>query len=448
MSTRWRQVEGARKEGREKGKKEEERNQLFNRIQVAEVDCTYNEVSHSMQRRCEGWDYKGRGIYMLTLVVRDRQPLLCTIEEDGNGVRTELTEVGRAVIEETERICEIYPQIRVLCKQIMPDHLHLLLFVEEALPVHLTSVVSGFKLGCNRGYWNSLAKLANTEHRREGADTERINEEKIPLAKLTDTEHRGEEADTERICGEENDKKQTAVSCAADFCEAEKKDTQARRTGLWAEGYHDRILFHKGQLDALVHYIKDNPRRFALKRANPELFKIRQHLQIAGMSFTAMGNIFLADYPQKAVVQCSRKLHQAEIDAKKADCLEEAVKGMVFVSAAISEGEKQICRAIREAGNPLVVLLEKGFPKPEDPNYKYFKPKGVYFEACAAGKLLLLEPEKDLYEQAEIEAEVVVKAGNIPHEALRYRFLALNAIAERICGEETPASEVPGTGHR
>ena len=385
---------------------EEGNNEIsIKRNEVAEEDRIYKEVSHSMQRRCEGWDYKGRGIYMLTLVVRDRQPLLCTIEEDGNGVHTELTEVGRAVIEETGRICEIYPQIRVLCKQIMPDHLHLLLFVEEALPVHLTSVVSGFKLGCNRGYWNSLAELANTEH-----------------------------------CGEEKGETQTAVSCAADFCEAEKKDTQARRTGLWAEGYHDRILFHKGQLDALVHYIKDNPRRFALKRANPELFKIRQHLQIAGMSFTAMGNIFLADYPQKAVVQCSRKLHQAEIDAKKADCLEEAVKGMVFVSAAISEGEKQICRAIREAGNPLVVLLEKGFPKPEDPNYKYFKPKGVYFEACAAGKLLLLEPEKELFEQAEIEAEVVAKAGNIPHEALRYRFLALNAIAERICGgEEKPA---------
>ena len=385
---------------------------------------------------------------MLTLVVRDRQPLLCTIEEDEKGLCAVSTEIGRAVLEETEHITKIYPQIRILCRQIMPDHLHLLLFVEEALPVHLTSVVSGFKLGCNRGYWNSLAKLANTEHRREEADTERINEEKIPLAKLANTEHRGEGADTERRCGEENDKKQTAVSCAADLCEAEKKDTQARRTGLWADGYHDRILFHKGQLDALIHYIKDNPRRLALKRANPGLFKIRQHLQIAGMSFTAMGNIFFADYPQKAVIQCSRKLHQAEIDAKKAECLGEAAKGMVFVSAAISEGEKQICRAVREAGHPIMVLLEKGFPKPEDPNYKYFKPQGVYFEACAAGKLLLLEPEKELYEQAEIEAEVVAKAGNIPHEALRYRFLALNAIAERICGEETPATEVPGTEHR
>lgn len=363
---------------------------------------------------------------MLTLVVRDRQPLLCTIEEDETGVRTEVTEIGHAVLEETGRISEIYPQIRVLCKQIMPDHLHLLLFVEEALPVHLTSVVSGFKLGCNRGYWASLAKLANTEHRGENnTETERNSGEGEPLAKLANTEQRGEKMEIP-----------TEVLCAADFREAEKVDTKTTKAGLWAEGYHDRILFHKGQLDALIRYIKDNPRRLAFKRAKPELFKIRQDLKIAGMRFTAMGNIFLADYPQKAVVQCSRKLHQAEIDAKKAVCLEEAANGMVFVSAAISEGEKQICRAIREAGWPLVVLLEKGFPKPEDQNYKYFKPQGVYFEACAAGRLLLLEPSKELYEQKEIEAEVVAKAGDIPHEALRYRFLALNAIAERICGEK------------
>ena len=382
---------------------------------------------------------------MLTLVVRDRQPLLCTIEEDESGVRAIVTETGRAVLEETEHITEIYPQIRILCRQIMPDHLHLLLFVEEALPVHLGKVVRGYKTGTNRAYGRilSASEVPSTGHREEkemGIDTD-MDINGIP----------------------------TTMSCAADLCSAERgrdergnekederegerenesgEETETR-TGLWAEGYHDRILFHKGQLDALIHYIKDNPRRLALKRANPELFKIRQHLQIAGMSFTAMGNIFLADYPQKAVIQCSRKLHQAEIDAKKADCLDEAAKGMVFVSAAISEGEKQICRAVREAGHPIVVLLERGFPKQEDPNYKYFKPQGVYFEACAAGKLLLLEPEKELYEQAEIEAEVVAKAGNIPHEALRYRFLALNAIAERICGEDPPASEVPGTGHR
>lgn len=390
---------------------------------------------------------------MLTLVVRDRQPLLCTIEEDESGVRAIVTETGRAVLEETEHITEIYPQIRILCRQIMPDHLHLLLFVEKALPVHLGKVVRGYKTGTNRAYGRilSASEVPSTGHREEkemGIDTDMdINGIPTTMSCAADLcsaergrDERGNEKEDERGNEKEDERE--------DERENERGEETETRTGLWAEGYHDRILFHKGQLDALIHYIKDNPRRLALKRANPELFKIRQHLQVAGMSFTAMGNIFLADYPQKAVIQCSRKLHQAEIDAKKAECLGEAAKGMVFVSAAISEGEKQICRAVREAGNPLVVLLEKGFPKPEDPNYKYFKPQGVYFEACAAGKLLLLEPEKELYEQAEIEAEVVAKAGNIPHEALRYRFLALNAIAKRICGEDPPASEVPGTGHR
>ena len=405
---------------------------------------------------------------MLTLVVRDRQPLLCSIEEDESGVCAVATEIGRAVLEETKHITEIYKQIRILCRQIMPDHLHLLLFVEEALPVHLGKVVRGYKTGTNRAYGRILSatEVPSTGHREEREmekemETERMSGEKhgegLSATEVPSTEYR-----EEREMGIDMDTdingRPTTMSCVADLCSTERgrderenegsEETEAR-TGLWAEGYHDRILFHKGQLDALIHYIKDNPRRLALKRANPELFKIRQHLQIAGMSFTAMGNIFLADYPQKAVIQCSRKLHHAEIDAKKAECLDEAAKGMVFVSAAISEGEKQICRAVREAGHPIVVLLEKGFPKPEDQNYKYFKPKGVYFEACAAGKLLLLEPEKELYEQAEIEAEVVAKAGNIPHEALRYRFLALNAIAERICGEErTPATEVPDTEHR
>ncbi|MBQ9602904.1 MAG: hypothetical protein IJR42_03745 [Paludibacteraceae bacterium] len=436
---------------------------------MAEEGRTYNEVNHSMQRRCEGWDYKGRGIYMLTLVVRDRQPLLCSIEENESGVCAVATEIGRAVLEETKHITEIYKQIRILCRQIMPDHLHLLLFVEEALPVHLGKVVRGYKTGTNRAYGRILSatEVPSTGHREEREmekemETERMSGEKhgegLSATEVPSTEHREEremekEMETERMSGEKHGEGLSATEVPSTGHREEREmgkemETEAR-TGLWAEGYHDRILFHKGQLDALIHYIKDNPRRLALKRANPELFKIRQHLQIAGMSFTAMGNIFLADYPQKAVIQCSRKLHHAEIDAKKAECLDEAAKGMVFVSAAISEGEKQICRAVREAGHPIVVLLEKGFPKPEDQNYKYFKPKGVYFEACAAGKLLLLEPEKELYEQAEIEAEVVAKAGNIPHEALRYRFLALNAIVERICGEErTPATEVPDTEHR
>ena len=51
--------------------------------------------------------------------------------------------------------------------------------------------------------------------------------------------------------------------------------------GLWAEGFHDTILFHEGQLDAMFSYLKDNPRRLAIKRLAPVLFQVRRDLCLA-----------------------------------------------------------------------------------------------------------------------------------------------------------------------
>ena len=50
--------------------------------------------------------------------------------------------------------------------------------------------------------------------------------------------------------------------------------------GLWAEGFQDMILFHEGQLDAMFRYLRDNPRRLAMKRLNPTLFKVRRNFEV------------------------------------------------------------------------------------------------------------------------------------------------------------------------
>ena len=202
---------------------------------------------------------------------------------------------------------------------------------------------------------------------------------------------------------------------------------------LFAPDYHDRLLKGKDQLSHLVRYIQDNPRRLALKRANKDLFRIRQNQQINTIPCTVLGNIFLIEHPLRQVLQCSRRLTQEQIDNLKADCLREAADGTIYVTAAISEGEKQIARALREAGFPLIILLEKGFPAPDDPHYSYFKPQGVYFEACAAGKLLLIEPHRDLLDREDIAAKTEAKVGHIPHDSQRYRFVAMNILAEDIC---------------
>lgn len=222
------------------------------------------------------------------------------------------------------------------------------------------------------------------------------------------------------------------IKCT-DACSALTGGPVSETMRPFAPEYHDRILKGKNQLSHMVHYIQDNPRRLALKRANKDLFRIRQNQLIGTIQCTVLGNIFLIEHPLRQVLQCSRRLTQEQIDNLKADCLREAADGTIYVTAAISEGEKQIARALREAGFPLIILLEKGFPAPDDPHYSYFKPQGVYFEACAAGKLLLIEPHRNLLDREDIATKTEAKVGHIPHDSQRYRFVAMNILAEDIC---------------
>ena len=222
------------------------------------------------------------------------------------------------------------------------------------------------------------------------------------------------------------------IKCT-DACSALTGGPVSETMRPFAPEYHDRLLKGKNQLSHMVRYIQDNPRRLALKRANKDLFRIRQNQQINTIPCTVLGNIFLIEHPLRQVLQCSRRLTQEQIDSLKADCLREAADGTIYVTAAISEGEKQIARALREAGFPLIILLEKGFPAPDDPHYSYFKPQGVYFEACAAGKLLLIEPRRDLLDREDIATKTEAKVGHIPHDSQRYRFVAMNILAEDIC---------------
>jgi len=136
----------------------------------------------------------------------------------------------------------------------------------------------------------------------------------------------------------------------------------------------------------MVRYIADNPRRLAMKRANPELFTVVSKLPVAPeRSCPAIGNRFLLDRPVKRQVQVSRRISAEELADKKAELLYAAEHGAVLVSPCISPGEKEIAHAALEAGLPLVVLLENGFAP-------YYKPPGKYFDACAAGHLLMLAP--------------------------------------------------------
>ena len=110
----------------------------------------------SMKRRCNQHDYRDRGIYMVTLCLEGRLPLLGTLEgdptvKDGEGrAHIVLSPLGRKVKECWESIPKFHPVVEPMKLCIMPDHIHGLLFVHEKMKKHLGNVIWGFKTGCRK----------------------------------------------------------------------------------------------------------------------------------------------------------------------------------------------------------------------------------------------------------------------------------------------------------
>lgn len=409
--------------------------------------------------RARWMDYQSPSIQMLTIVTVDRKPLLAELR----GETTHLTPIGAAVAREIERIPTYIgaASIEILDYVIMPDHVHILLRIHDRLPKHLGQYIRWLKVQCSDAFTAMVETAREVMARgvitrgdtREGnnANTTASNTASTTTASTTNASTNAMARGDTRESNNANTTNASASATASGWVSREEASRvlagvsasmvspKSKNLLLFAHEYHDSLLYGRGQLARMKSYIKENPRRLALKRANRGLFRIRQDYTIGRFSCTVLGNIFLAGHPQRQVLQCSRRLTPEQIEERRSECLMQAANGAVFITAAISQGEKVIARSLREHGFPLIILLEQGFPKPESSHYRYFKPQGVYFEACAAGRLLLVEPHAEELERPEVAQRVIAKTGNIPHTTQRYRFVAMNVIAEEMCDDDTLA---------
>ena len=328
------------------------------------------ETEHSMNRRMEEHDYLSRSIYMITMTVADRKPLFGSVRwtaADGSDAYLEASMLGAEVERCWYEIPEHYPEVKVLAFQLMPDHVHGLLFVTREMEVHIGKVLKGFKIGCSRAWW----RLSGGED-ADGS---------CPLNYYSTNE-----TNTTAVTNETNTTAATN-EMAATSAACGPKDKE-RRAPLFSPGYQDSVLKGKGQLEHMFRYIEDNPRRLAIKRMKPDLFCVVDNLTVAGRTFAAIGNRWLLDRPVRMQVRCHNNTKPENlrlIERQKEYFLNRGSKGGVIFSPCISAGEKEVARAALDAGMPLVVILENGF----SPMYK---PPGKYFEACAKGLLLMLAP--------------------------------------------------------
>lgn len=370
--------------------------------------------------------WKGEGIYFLTFVVTGRAKLLgklVSIEEscfyprnvqrsenkDGIKKPTEdsnegkhdkdndtgnhynhigkytckeatvdLSTLGLAVSWALLDLKDIVPEVKVCAKQIMPDHIHAVIWVQEGCCRSIRQIGNGFRIGIKRKAVELGAWSVEDGHILE-----------VPFI---------------------------------------------------------RTLVHKGQLSSMIDYVHANPDNAWARHLNPTLYTIRRNLNYADLHFDGMGKERLLDYPDRQVIALSRSLTQEQIESEVAKALYNAEKGTVTYTAAINEGEKAVSKAIRENGYPLVVMMLDGFPPEGSEAARYFHPNGVYHKVCGEGRLMLLTPKLENYDDPRLieltEAELTRKAAEkglyytgIPHDSKRWRMIAGNVMLKMIAEE-------------
>ena len=250
--------------------------------------------------------------------------------------------------------------------------------------------------------------------------------------------------------------------------------------GLWAEGFQDTILFHEGQLDSMFAYLRDNPRRLAVKQLFPDLFRVRNDLILAlphqaqdnlGLPpqaqngplsaqnrplcsvlgagapslkahFSAIGNLFLLDSPNIIQVQCSRSYLAYRRIPKPGGGLKIArnEKGEPIIEKTTPEFEEKRDELLAAAKHGAVLIspcisdgereiarlaFAAGLPVIALRNMGFsplYKPGGKLFDQTADGRLLLLAPAAWPYQTAE-------------KRMTRFDACAMNRIAQLIAGD-------------
>ena len=295
------------------------------------------EKKASMKRRDDHHDYTERRMYMITLEVEGRRPVFGRLVGDAfapagsaDEPRIELTALGKAVQSEWLGIHGHYPQIDVMALQMMPDHLHGILFVKAQLPVHLGQVISGFKAGCRKA--EKALTAAGQATAAEPLSTEKAGETVGPAAVPAVAQTAAAAA-------------RTAAGAQLSPQAAALPSQSAPYRPLFAKGYNDLILRSYDELPTWQNYLRDNPRRLLMKRTRPEWLRPFFGLRIGSHTYSGIGNRTLLSAPRRMAVRVSRRLNEQEVESTIQHYLQEARNGAVLVSPSISPGEKRVMRA-------------------------------------------------------------------------------------------------------
>ena len=205
---------------------------------------------------------------------------------------------------------------------------------------------------------------------------------------------------------------------AAGLCRLLGDDAYYRLEPVFEEMPFIRPMARYSQLQNTIRYLDMNPQRLATKRLKPGFFRVQKDIVIGPRSYSGVGNVALLTGGRFDVVHVRRAMARAaEAGDNKPlrDYMNSRVlmarQGVVMVSPFISPQERQVMQVLLRERWPFICLTDNGFRD-------YYKPSDTLFDACAAGRLLILSPWP--YD------------GGKRHIS-RADCVALNAMAEEIC---------------
>lgn len=320
-----------------------------------------NQEQWHWQERGTAW--KGVGIYHVTLTVPTREPLLGRLiipDNDPKQAYVERTEMGNALLGCLRSISEYHPEIQMLQYCLMPDHLHAVWYVRQVMPHGIRYVAQAFGRAAKK-----LGRACSYCRLSDGG----MNEKEL-LSSIVSAESR-EDPLRVKIGGE----------------------AYKHLHPIFTEVPFIRPLSRRGQLQTMIHYVQMNPQRLATKRLMPEYFRVQEGIEIAGRTYSGVGNAELLQRARYMPVHV-RKIwvEDAEIhgDNKRLrdymnSCVIAARNGTVMVSPFISPKEKEVMEVLLKEGLPFIYIADNGFRD-------YYKPQYCLFDAVARKQVLILSP--------------------------------------------------------
>ena len=174
----------------------------------------------------------------------------------------------------------------------------------------------------------------------------------------------------------------------------------------------------RGQLHTMIRYVQMNPQRLATKRLKPGYFRVQKDIVIGERKYDGVGDAALLMEKAFDTVHVHHEWVDEAVQGRPQQlrdymngCVLKARKGAVMVSPFISPHEKQVMQVLLQEQHPFILLVDNGF-------HEYYKPGDVLFDACAAGRLLILSPWP--YDEGK-------------RHISRAECVALNTMAEEIC---------------